>query len=64
MLEISAKNGLCDVILGSEVKTGFVYYSNVQRTCKDVKIKSTVFTMPHATKRHKIESYKETPERA
>ena len=55
MFEISAKNGLCDVICGSEVKTfgfgsalftqfwrckyGFVYYSNVQRTFKDGKIK-------------------------
>ena len=50
MFEISAKNGLCDVILGSEEKLriwqrtfqqflrckyGFVYYSNVQRTFKD-----------------------------
>ena len=70
MFEISAKNGLCDVILGSEEKTsglgsalltqfwcckyGFVYYSNVQRTFKDGKIKSTVFTRPHAMKHHKI----------
>ena len=29
------------------------YYSNVQRTFKDGKIKSTVFTRPHAMKRHK-----------
>ena len=66
---ISVKKGLRDVILGSEEKTsdlaahfsrnsgaakyGFVYYSNVQRTFKDGKIKSTVFTRPHATKRHK-----------
>ena len=34
-------------------KYGFVYYSNVQRTFKDGKIKSTVFTRPHAMKRHK-----------
>ena len=55
MLEISAKNGLRDVILGSEEKNfrfgsalftqfwrckyGLVYYSNVQRTFKDGKIK-------------------------
>ena len=72
MLEISAKNGLYDVILGSEEKTSnfaahfftqfwrckysFVYYSNVQRTSKDGKIKSTVFTRPHAMKRHKMMS--------
>ena len=31
----------------------FVYYSNVQRTFKDGKIRSTVFTRPHAMKRHK-----------
>ena len=35
-------------------KYGFVYYSNVKRTFKDGKIKSTVFTRPHAMKRHKI----------
>ena len=35
-------------------KYGFVYYSNVQRTFKDGKIKSTVFTRPQAMKRHKI----------
>ena len=67
MFEISAKKGLCYVICGSEVKTSdlaahfhtilalqihFVYYSNVQRTFKDGKIKSTVFTRPHAMKRH------------
>ena len=34
-------------------KNGFVYYSNVQRTFKDGKIKSTLFTRPHAMKRHK-----------
>ena len=67
MFEISAKKGLRDVILGSEEKNfrfrsalfpqfrrckcGFVYYSNVQRTFKDGKIKSTVFTRPHAMKR-------------
>ena len=34
-------------------KYGFVSYSNVQRTLKDDKIKSTVFTRPHAMKRHK-----------
>ena len=72
MFEISAKNSLCDVILGSEEKTSdfavhfsrnsgaantfFVYYSNVQRTFKDGKIKSTVFTKPHAMKRHKMMS--------
>ena len=69
MFEISAKKGLCYVICGSEVKTSdlaahfhtilalqirFVYYSNVQRTFKDGKIKSTVFTRPHAVKRHKF----------
>ena len=69
MFEISAKEGLCYVICGSEVKTsiwqrtftqfwrckyGFVYYSNVQRTFKDGKIKSTVFTRPHAVKRHRF----------
>ena len=69
MFEISANKGLCDVIWGSEVKTSdlaahfshnsgaantfFVYYSNVQRTFKDGKIKPTVFTRPHAMKRHK-----------
>ena len=35
-------------------KYGFVYCSNVQRTFKDGKIKSTVFTRSHAMKRHKI----------
>ena len=34
-------------------KYDFAYYSNVQRTFKDGKIKSTVFTRPHAKKRHK-----------
>ena len=34
-------------------KYGFVYYSNVQRTFKDGKIKSTVFTRPHVMKRQK-----------
>ena len=34
-------------------KYSFVYYSNVQRTFKDAKIKSTVFTRRHAMKRHK-----------
>ena len=69
MFEISAQNGFRDVILGSEgktsdlaahfscnsgaAKTRFVYYSNVQRTFKDGKIKSTVFTRRHAMKRHK-----------
>ena len=57
MFEISAKKGLCYVICGSEVKTyDFVYYSNVHRTFKDGKIKSTVFTRPHAMKRHKFTS--------
>ena len=71
MFEISAKKGLCYVICGSEVKTldlaaqftqfwrckyDFVYYSNVQRTFKDGKIKSTVFTRPRAMKRHKFTS--------
>ena len=37
-------------------KYDFVYYSNVQRTFKDGKIKSTVFTRPHAMKRHKFTS--------
>ena len=36
--------------------TFFVYYSNFQRTLKDDKIKSTVFTRPHAMKRHKSTS--------
>ena len=31
----------------------FTYYSNVQRTFKDGKIKLTVFTRRHAMKRHK-----------
>ena len=71
MFEISVKKGLCYVICGSEVKTSdlaahfhtilalqirFVYYSNVQRTFKDGKIKSTVFTRPHAMKRYKFTS--------
>ena len=71
MFEISVKKGLCDVIwgwsknfgFGSSLftqfwrcKYGFVYYSNVQRTFKDGKIKLTVFTRPHAMKRHKIMS--------
>ena len=34
-------------------KYGFVYHSKVQRTFKDDKIKWTVFTRPHAMKRHK-----------
>ena len=33
-------------------KYGFVYYWNVQRTFKESKIKSIVFTRPHAMKRH------------
>ena len=33
--------------------TVFIYNSNVQRTFKDGKIKSTVFTRPHAMKPHK-----------
>ena len=37
-------------------KYDFVYYSNVQRTFKDGKIKSTVLTRPHAMKRHKFTS--------
>ena len=69
MFEISAKNGLRAVILGSEEKTSdlaaalftqfwrckysFVYYSNVQRTFKDGKIKSIVFTRSHAMKHQK-----------
>ena len=74
MFEISAKKGFRDVILGSaetnsdlaellftqfwSCKYGFVYYSNVQQTFKDGKIKSTVFTRrqpyyTHAMKRHK-----------
>ena len=70
LFEISANKGLRDVILGSEKlqiwqrtitqfwrgKYVFVYYSNVQRTFKDNKIKSTVFTRPHAMKRHKSAS--------
>ena len=68
MFEIYAKNDQRDVSSGKEEKIrfgsalftqfwhckhGFVYYSNVQRTFKDGKIKSTVFTRPHAMKRHK-----------
>ena len=34
----------------------FVYYSNVQQTFKDGKIKSTVFMRPHAMKCHKSAS--------
>ena len=72
MFEISAKNGLCDVILGSEVKTSdlvahFSRNSGAVNTVlftiqtfnehfKDDKIKSVVFTRPHAVKRHKIMS--------
>ena len=37
-------------------KYGFVYYSNVQRTFKDGKIKSTVFPRPYAIERHNIMS--------
>ena len=37
-------------------KYGFVYYSNVQQTFKDGKIKSNVFTRQYAMKRHKIMS--------
>ena len=36
----------------AKCKYVFVYYSNVQRTFKDDKIKSRVFTRPHAMKRH------------
>ena len=66
MIEISAKKGLCEVIRRSEVKTSGLaaHFSrnsgaantvlNVQRIMKDGKIKSTVFTSPHAMKRHKI----------
>ena len=62
MFEISAKKGLCDVIWSSEVKTSdlaahFSRHSGAanavlftiqtfQRTFKDDKIKSTVFTRP------------------
>ena len=38
------------------LQIGFVYYSIAQRTFKDGKIKSIVFTRPHAMKRHKIMS--------
>ena len=71
MFEISAKNGLRDVILGCEGETSdlaahfsrnsgaantvlfTIQISNFQRTFKDGKIKSAVFTRPHAMKRHK-----------
>ena len=69
MFEISAKKGLCYVICGSEVKTSDLaahfhtilalqirFCLLVQRTFKDGKIKSTVFTRPHAMKRHKFTS--------
>ena len=71
MFEISAKKGLCYVIAAVKQKLriwqrtftqfwrckyDFVYYSNVQRTFKDGKIKSTVFTRPYAMKRHKFTS--------
>ena len=39
---------------GAANRYGFVYYSNFQPTFKDGKIKSTVFTRPHAMKHHKI----------
>ena len=70
MFEISAKKGLCYVICGSEVKTSdlaarfhtilalqirfcllFKRSTNIQGSGK---IKSTVFTRPHAMKRHKF----------
>ena len=69
MFEISAKKGLCYVICGSEVKTSdlaahfrtilalqirFCLLFKRSRTFKDGKIKSTVFTRPHAVKRHKF----------
>ena len=37
----------------------FFYYSNVQRTFKNGRLKSTVLTRPHAMKRHKIKLPKE-----
>ena len=70
MFEISAKKGLCYVICGSEVKTSdlaahfhtilalqirfcllFKRSTNIQGWQK-----STVFTRPHAVKRHKFTS--------
>ena len=70
MFEISAKKGLCYVICDSEVKTSdlaahfhtilalqirfcllFKRSTNIQGWGK---IKSTVFTRPHAVKRHKF----------
>ena len=67
MFEISAQNGLRHFSqwrkkfgFGSALftqfwrcKYGFVYYSNVQRTFNDGKIKSTVFTRRRVMKRHK-----------
>ena len=66
MFELSAKNGFCDVILGSEEKTSDLaaHFSRNSgaantvlltiQTLMDDKIESTVFTRPHAMKRHKI----------
>ena len=70
MFESSAKKGLCYVICGSEVKTSdlaahfhtnsgaantiLFTIPNVQRTFKDGKIKSTVFTRPHAVKTSQV----------
>ena len=72
MFEISAKKGLCYVICGSEVKTSDLaaHFHTILalqiRFCFTIqtfnehsrmaKIKSTVFTRPHAMKRHKFTS--------
>ena len=71
MFEISAKKGLCYVICGSEVKTSdlaahfhtilalqirFCLLFKRSTNIQDDKIKSTVFTRPHAMKRHKFTS--------
>ena len=69
MFEISAKKGLCYVICGSEVKTSdlaahfhtilalqirFCLLFKRSMNIQGWKIKSTVFTRPHAVKRHKF----------
>ena len=55
MFEISAQNGLRDIILGSEGKLWIWQrtFHAIRALLKDGKIKSTVFTKPHAMKRHK-----------
>ena len=71
MFEISAKKGLCYVICGSKVKTSdlaahfhtilalqiqFCLLFKRSTNIQGWQIKSTVFTRPHAMKRHKFTS--------